>query len=71
MSEKDYSEYMKLWMEAGKTFVLNPDANVTCPECKTGTLIIKDEPFGSEKIDRYMICDSCGHHNVMTMVKPD
>ena len=60
-----------LWVEAAKKAIANPKAILACPECKTGKLVVKDEPFGENQIDRYLICDNCGVHNVITMSKPD
>lgn len=57
----------KKWIEAAKTLCADPGAKVVCPECSVGTLFTKDEKFGEDKIDRYMICDTCKHHNVLTM----
>jgi len=62
-------ENTKLWIEAAKILATNPTAKVSCPVCKIGTLNVKDESFGNDKIDRYMLCDSCGQHNVLTIIK--
>lgn len=37
-----------------------------------GYLFVRDEliPNWSSKIDRLMICDSCGKYNILTMDKP-
>jgi hypothetical protein len=59
----------KMWIEAAKILEKDPLAKVQCPECKVGTLIIKDEPLDArgDRIDRYLICDNCGKWNVITM----
>jgi hypothetical protein len=67
---KEHSEYAKLWLNAANILAKDPMAKVACPECKIGTLNVKDEPFGVDQIDRYLYCDSCKHHNVLTMTKP-
>jgi uncharacterized protein with PIN domain len=62
----------KDWLDAGKAIGQDKTVQVLCPECKTGFLQVKDEPIASwKKIDRYMICDRCGRHNVMTGNFPD
>jgi hypothetical protein len=58
-------------VEAAKVLGGNPEALVKCPECKIGTLKVKDEPIGVDKLDRYLYCDTCGEYNVITMSKPD
>jgi len=62
---------LERWIEAAKKLVNNPNAKVSCPECNTGTLAVIDEPFGTEKIDRYLVCGTCGKYEVLTMNKPD
>ena len=68
---KEYLKYAKLWLEAANILAKDTSAKVNCPECKIGTLQVKDELFGADKIDRYMYCDTCKKWNVMTMVKPN
>lgn len=62
----------KRWLEAGYILQNDPNAIITCPECNVGKLIVKDEPIdnSSTRIDRYLICDTCGKWNVITMQKP-
>ena len=65
---KTLTETSKLWVEAAKVLGVNPEAIVNCPECKVGTLKVKDEPIEIwNKIDRYLYCDTCGKYNVLTM----
>jgi hypothetical protein len=65
------TETSKLWIEAAKVLAVNPTAIVGCPACQVGKLIVKDEPFGKDQIDRYLFCDTCGKHEVLTMQKPE
>ena len=61
------NEKLKRWLDALKEFEINPNAKIICPECNKGILILKDEPIkNTNKIDRYIICDSCGKWNVAT-----
>jgi len=60
------NEKGKKWIEALKQFHIDPNVKVICPECDKGHLILKTEPFGDDKVDWYMICDSCGNYNVAT-----
>lgn len=65
-------EETKVWLEAGRILEVNPKAIINCPHCNTGTLKVIDEPIKAwNKIDRYLLCESCGHWNVITMNKPD
>lgn len=57
----------KKWIEAGILLSKNPTEIITCPDCNTGTLLVKDEPLGKLQIDRYIICNFCGHWNVITL----
>jgi len=59
-------ERSRKWIEAAKTLCADRNAKVVCPECSVGTLFTRDEKFGEDKIDIYMICDSCKQHNVLT-----
>lgn len=68
----DRQDVRRAWIDAGMAIEKDKTAKVLCPECKTGFLQVKDEPIPSwKKIDRYMICDHCGRHNVMTGNFPD
>ena len=60
------------WIEAGRILQSNPTANVQCPECGIGSLIVKDEWINEleNRLDRYLICDNCGKWNVITMQPP-
>lgn len=65
------SDNFKYWIEAGKILELHPLEKIKCPDCRIGTLIVKDELIEDwSKLDRYMICDNCGNWNVMTMEIP-
>jgi hypothetical protein len=64
------NEIATLWLEAAKVLAVNPNAIINCPACKIGKLLIKDEPFGKDQIDRYLICDACGKYETITMSKP-
>jgi formate dehydrogenase maturation protein FdhE len=58
----------KGWIDAAKILSENPSAKVLCPVCKIGELNVKDEIVISEKkIDRYLICNTCGKWNVLTI----
>ena len=62
------TELRTQWIEAAKKLISNPDAIVKCPECDQGTLKVIDVPIPDwNKIDRYVVCDSCGTKNVVTM----
>ena len=62
------SDTYKLWIAAAKAFENDPNAKVSCPECNTGELFIKDEIALEHGIkDRYLICNFCGKWNVLTM----
>jgi hypothetical protein len=55
------------WIDALLQFEKDPQAKVSCPECDTGFLFVKDVPISQwNKIDKYLICDSCGKYNVAT-----
>ena len=61
----------KGWLEAAKIFATNPHAKITCPECNVGEIVIKDEiSKDQKKLDRYLVCNSCGKWNVITMSLP-
>lgn len=60
------------WLAAGLKLEKKKNEIVECPECGIGKLIVKDEIIsGTNKIDRYLICDNCGKWNVLTMQLPD
>jgi hypothetical protein len=46
-------EWFKKWRDAANTLATDTNAKVKCPECNIGTLFVKDESFGDDKIDRY------------------
>ena len=47
------------WVKAAIKLSKNPQELVLCPECKIGTLIVTEVPFGKDRIDRYLRCDNC------------
>lgn len=58
---------IRAWINAGITLRENPKATVVCPNCNKGHLKVTDVPVeGTDKVDRYMICDNCGSYNVIT-----
>ena len=58
----------KKWIEAAKILIENPKAMVLCPECSQSHLQIIDIPIEAwNKIDRHMVCRSCGARNTITM----
>lgn len=60
------------WIFAAKKLIKNPEEKVICPQCKEGVLRISDVKISEiKKTDRYLICDSCGHYNVITMNSND
>lgn len=62
----------KEWISAAIKLIKNPEEKVTCPQCKEGVLKVSDLKFSEiKKTDRYLICDSCGHYNVITMTSSD
>ena len=61
-------EKTKLWLAAYDILVINPDAKTFCPECKTGTLKLKEEQIDENKIDRTVLCESCGQQEVFTII---
>ena len=66
------TETRRLWLDAAKILAENPEAVVNCPECEKGKLKTKDEEIKEwDKIDRYLICDTCGRYEVLTMTKRD
>ena len=48
------------WLEAAKILARNPEMKLECPSCKIGTIVVKDEPHGVNKLERWLICDKCG-----------
>jgi uncharacterized protein with PIN domain len=68
MLDEKIEERLRKWREAAKAFSNDIHAMVICPECNEGHLFIKDEIIEQwNKLDRYMICDSCRRWNVLTM----
>jgi len=58
----------KKWIELGIVLEKNPNAIVTCPNCGIGNIEVVDQIItGSNKIDRYLICNNCKSWNVITM----
>ena len=62
-------EKYKKWIDAVNQFHLDRQAEIVCTECNKGLLVLKIEPFGDDKEDWYLICDSCGKWNVATKSK--
>jgi Zn finger protein HypA/HybF involved in hydrogenase expression len=55
------------WINAAKKLIENKNEQVLCPSCSKSFLLVKDEPiYQWKKIDRYLICELCGKHNVIT-----
>jgi uncharacterized protein with PIN domain len=55
------------WIDALLLFEKHPQAKIRCPECESGFLFVKDVAISQwNKIDKYLICDSCGKYNVAT-----
>jgi hypothetical protein len=62
----------KKWIDAAKILEANPIEKVICPECNIGCLTVIDEIIkGYNKLDRYLICDTCKKRNVLTMSIPE
>jgi hypothetical protein len=60
------------WIDAAKIMRKDINAVITCPECREGHLKVKDELItGTNQVDRYMVCDTCGKWNVMTFESSD
>jgi hypothetical protein len=56
------------WIDALKKLECDPAEKVSCPDCKEGTLEIRDVAIPSwKKVDRYLICNRCGSYNVATI----
>jgi len=63
------NEKWKRWMEVVRVLSDTPKAEIRCPECKEGMLKVKDELIrNSDKLERYIICNSCGAYTVVTGV---
>lgn len=61
----------KQWIEAAKILSRDITAQIKCPECNEGVLVVKDEEIKEwNKVDRYLLCSKCGKWNVITMDKP-
>lgn len=61
----------KKWIEAAKILAADTTATYPCPECKMGNLhVLKDEQLWDNKIDRWIVCDSCKAYNTMLMENP-
>lgn len=55
------------WIEAGKTLAVDPSAQVMCPVCGKGYLVVTDVPWKDGlHLDRHMQCPDCGARNVLT-----
>lgn len=66
------NERIRLWVEVATALGKDPFAVVKCPECRVGTMFVKDELITDwNKLDRYIICNACKQYNVMTMAIPD
>ena len=64
------TETARPWINAAIELGRNPERVVKCPECKTGILQVKDELRPDFKTDRYLICNNCGQHNVISGLVP-
>ena len=66
------NDITRKWVDASVKFEKNKNEQISCPSCSKSLLIIKDEPIAKwKKIDRYLICESCGQYNVITGNFPD
>ena len=60
------------WIVAGLKLEKSKNEIVECPECGIGKLMVEDVTIsGTNKIDRYLICDNCGKWDVIMMQLPD
>lgn len=60
------------WIDAAIALGKDPNEVVSCPECDIGILKVKDVPIKEwKKTDRYLICDTYGKYNVLTMSDPE
>jgi hypothetical protein len=62
----------KRWIEASKILAVDPSASVPCPEREDGTLTVRDEIFESDstRMERHLVCDTCGARNSLLMRVP-
>ena len=60
------------WIEAGKILAADKTALVRCPEHDDGTLTVHDVVLPSDpgKIERYLVCGTCGARNIILMRAP-
>ena len=67
------SETTKKWIRAGKQLAEDPTAKVQCPERDDGILRVLDVPIAGDptRMERYLVCDTCGARNVLLMRVPD
>lgn len=63
------SEKAKKWIEAGKLLAIDPNANISCPECGLSHLETKeiiDEHYTKE-IERMIYCPKCDAKNFIKL----
>ena len=61
----------ELWIDAGKTLAVDPQAVVKCPDCGKAELTIFDTPTGASHVERHMRCPKCGAYNALLKRNPD
>lgn len=56
------------WIEAGKAFAIDADADVMCPVCLKGKLCSEDVALpNGELVERRLYCTNCGSENFMRL----
>jgi predicted RNA-binding Zn-ribbon protein involved in translation (DUF1610 family) len=55
----------KLWISAGIALARDPSAAVLCPNCGQANLEVQDIEINSEKRERRIYCQNCGHQNYL------
>jgi len=61
----------KIWVQTIKTWMDDFYAIPNCPNCKIGTLSMRDEPTKQTNVvDRHVKCDNCGVAETFTMPTP-
>jgi ribosomal protein S27E len=58
---KDYSK----WIEAAKQLVENQYAQVLCPDCGLGFLVVDDNRVDESHFERHLKCSNCGAHETV------
>lgn len=55
------------WIDAAIKLAENKNEKILCPNCSNSFLLVLDVPIHEwKKIDRYLYCESCKKHEVMT-----